>query len=647
VTGIRTKLERVLWPAAMACAFLIVVPWHPRKLNGLIDLSWVIVLHDAFATGVHFGDQLVFTFGPLGFAYAGYDPRTFGWGLLVWSLVAVSLVFALDALARPVMPSPLLRAAFIVSVSCLAAIEIGPSADVIAVLLAVLFVRLRFAARPHPLLLHAVAVALALLALMKFSFFVCGAAVVAFCAAADLIARRIPWTALTFGTAVAAIWMAARQPLSLLPRYLGLSMEMASGYGEGLSFIMPYYDDRIILAVFLLLSAALTVLAVRRRPLEGLAIAAVLFVAFKAGFMRQDGHDVLAVLMLVLVVVICLPDALSRASPRARIAWITLALTAIPLLSYELTSRNGPDIDTQMIHLPIARVKEALDLARNGTASLDRSYRGQMTMLRTALPLRPEGRSFDVYPSSSGLLTACGLPAARRPVFDACCAYTPRLLQVNADQLRGSSAPDALLFQVAPLDKRFPSLEGSLSWIEILARYAPRADDGSFVLLRRRQTPAATEVVWHAAQDIRSEASVAVPDPAGDLLFASIDMPYTPAGKLMRFLYVTPPLFIRVTDSMGAMQRYRLLPGNARAGFLFSPLVRSTSDFVGLYDASIRRSLLHLTSLTIERPLLPWMFAPRMSITFERVRITPRLLNAAARRQQPPVSARAARARPR
>ena len=56
--------------------------------SGETDLSWQLVLHDAWATGVHFGEQIIFTYGPYGFAYCGYDPRTFAVGLAIWLLIA-------------------------------------------------------------------------------------------------------------------------------------------------------------------------------------------------------------------------------------------------------------------------------------------------------------------------------------------------------------------------------------------------------------------------------------------------------------------------------------------------------------------------------------------------------------------------------
>src|SRR5262249_8899468 len=79
----------------------------------------------------------------------------------------------------------------------------------------------------------------------------------------------------------------------------------------------------------------------------------------------------------------------------------------------------------------------------------------------------PRG-TVDLYPSALGYVVANGWSYAGRPVFQSYSAYTGALAELNASHLRGADAPDTIFFGVQPIDGRFPSLDDSLSWPELL-----------------------------------------------------------------------------------------------------------------------------------------------------------------------------------
>jgi len=590
-------------------------------------MSWQLVLHDAWATKVHFGEQLVFTYGPYGFAYAGYDPRTFAAALAVWLFVAAAFAAGTLVVARDSIRSPYGAAAFVVVIAAITAMQLGGvevANNVPFVVLPAILVRLH-AVRPGRWVEHLVAIALVLGALVKFSFFTAAVGVIVVLSIGDLVRRRVPFIAMTFAASIAVFWIVARQPLAILPRFIRNSVEVASGYGEGMSVTFPFFSppflsDRVELAAFLMIAAAFLFMTARHAWDEAAAMLAVLFVAFKIGFMRQDGHDVDAAAVLALAVYIALPVRLIRGGMRERIAWIALALAATQLFSGALTSRNLPDLPVQLASAAGTQAGALAHLATHGTDRLERRRAEVLARLRAYLQRRPEGSSFDLYPSASGVLIAWQLPAARRPVFQACCAYTERLLDMNAAHLRTSRAPATILFEVNPLDKRFPTLDDSVSWREILRWYERVADNGRFQVLRRRHAPVDLLARERTTITARFGEPFAVPDPEGDLLFARFDLRYTVAGRLMRFAYITPPLAATVTIAGEKPRRFRILPANARAGFLLSPLVRTGDDFALLTGAG-RARLPRVVSVAFERARFPWMFEPRIAVSFERVQL--------------------------
>src|SRR5262245_32317938 len=81
----------LLWLGALglylACVF---VPWGLTYPKGDLDLSWVMVLNWARGVGADFGREIVFTFGPWGFAMYGYAPHTHVAHVAAWGVLAAA-----------------------------------------------------------------------------------------------------------------------------------------------------------------------------------------------------------------------------------------------------------------------------------------------------------------------------------------------------------------------------------------------------------------------------------------------------------------------------------------------------------------------------------------------------------------------------
>jgi len=62
------------------------------RLGGysFVDDSWIQMLHTAFAEGLEFGRDIVFTFAPWGFLYGGYRPATYSISAFVWAFLAMA-----------------------------------------------------------------------------------------------------------------------------------------------------------------------------------------------------------------------------------------------------------------------------------------------------------------------------------------------------------------------------------------------------------------------------------------------------------------------------------------------------------------------------------------------------------------------------
>src|SRR5262249_49345847 len=191
----------------------------------------------------------------------------------VWLLFAIAFAAGALEIARSAIRSPHLAAAFVIAVGAVTSIQFGAldvANNVPFIALAVILVRVH-AVRPGGWVEHLVVGALALAALVKFSFFTAAAAAIIVITIADLARRRLSPIALTFGVSLIVFWLAARQPLANLPRFIRRSLAFGPGYGEAMALRFPFVSDRFELAVFLVLAVALLFRVGRSSWTEGAA----------------------------------------------------------------------------------------------------------------------------------------------------------------------------------------------------------------------------------------------------------------------------------------------------------------------------------------------------------------------------------------
>jgi hypothetical protein len=191
----------------------------------------------------------------------------------------------------------------------------------------------------------------------------------------------------------------------------------------------------------------------------------------------------------------------------------------------------------------------------------------------------------DVYSYLQAPLLASGRLWSPRPIFQSYQAYTPELVRLNADHLRGDRAPDNIAFRVEPIDNRLPALDDGLSWPLLMRNYSLTGNVDAFIYLKKKKSPPedrpATEI-YSGEHMLGSDVSV--PE-TNEPVFAEIDVQPTLLGRLWTILYKPPDLQIFVSLANGRKMTYRFIRGIAKAGFVISPLVEDGNDFIALNTA--------------------------------------------------------------
>jgi hypothetical protein len=622
---------------ALAFGLIRFVAWDPPAIGGDLEASWLAVLHEAWARGWSFGSELVFTYGPYAFVDVRMlHPATYWPAVALQTALLGIMTVSLWRLLAPATRSPAAAAALVLLTL---EVLVTPREGFYYVLLLLpVFFQWSDAGPSRDgsptsgrWLLHLSLLACALVALAKFTFLV-GLTVVLAALAGDalLLRRRTPWPVVTAVASLLALWLLAGQPLLAIGAYLETSLQLAGGYTEAMSLPGPALEVGAYLAIAGLLLAAQTSLlwpAWGRRSLPAaLALAGILFLVFKAAFLRHDWHASIAwATALPLALLLALRGRAVRRRSCALAAGIAGLLTAPFFL------RSYVEVAPLQEHYrtPVTAVGQqaaALAAALSGRADLETRWQRSLGELAQRYPLpRVEG-SVDLVPHFQSLLIAGGLDYRPRPVFQSQLTFSRGLSRLNARHMEGPRAPQWLFFALAPIDERYPALDESLSYPALLSRYDPIAADASFLRLRRSERPRQAALRRLGSADGELERFLDIPDLGRDaLVWAEIELRPRWTGRLRALLFRSPRLALEVEDRAGRTQRYRLLPGVARAGFLLSPRLREAGDLARLYSRHGRESLeaQRLSRMLVGRwqPGDPQDWQPRYRVRFYELQI--------------------------
>ncbi|MCW6511417.1 hypothetical protein [Lichenifustis flavocetrariae] len=560
-------------------SILILVPLDGILPETGLDASWGYVLADAAEHHRAFGREVIFTFGPLSSLYSHvFLPSQRGEVFILNAVLVTTFCLCAIVITRPRFRLLVLLLPFIFSNFTLV--------DAFFLTLPWLVVPMaegsRGGERWRSVAVLALSVVLGPLLLVKGTMMI--PLVGSIGAASLVIARRSLVEALAVPCAaiasVIAVWLTVGQHLSDLPAYLRGVFAIATGYTDAMS---DRGNSREIY-VYIAASVALIVAQIvpRRAPImPTLAAALILFVAFKAGFVRHDGHAVIASSTLLLVSFLLF----LYSADLARGAGFVVGVAGWAFISAHYFPVN-----------PAAQLANAVEELRRASSAVAatiadpdayrRSFEERKARIAADVALPPTTGTVDLYSNSQSAVLASDRDYDPRPIFQSYSAYTPRLAQLNADHLTGPQAPQTIFFAHEPIDNRYPALEDGPSWPALLGQYRFRSFAKGYAVLDRINgaSPASIGAVMTSGSFAFGKP-VQVPLTA-PFVWATMTFHPTLLGSLASILYKLPPLTMSVTTTDGQTKDYRLIAGMASAGFLMSPSVTSVANFVALRSTS-------------------------------------------------------------
>ncbi len=601
-----TTLAGGLFLAGLVLAALaLFVPFSPNMPAEGLDPSWMYAMNQALAQGLVIGKDVVFTFGPYASIYTRvYHPATDH--LMVWGSVFLALSFALAAFLNFRNSKWSIQLALLVVLS-----TVMYSPDVLlffytllvgTYLYRVIAEKALSGSGKESLILVALFAPFGLIPLIK------GSALIA-CVAIAIFSAYLLWNAGRRSLAVlacatppvlmAAFWLVAKQPLLALPQYFMSMLPIISGYTEAMAVngnpaqLLAFVVGTAILAHIVFQGQAV---ALRLKAVVILMFLCMLFLAFKAGFVRHDAHAVISSSMLLLTALLA-STLVSPARGRSLLLCAVAVWAAIDA-AYVNTSTEA---FFKNLNATYAKAWDGARMRVSHPAQLKADFDSRLAALKSLAGFPTLPGSVDIYSYEQSLLIGSGNHWNPRPVLQSYSVYTPALAERNKNHLLSEGRPDNILFKVQPIDDRLPALEEGLSWPVLLSNYAPQSFANGFLLLQHRApgdiAPVESKEYFKRTYALGERVELA---PTGKVLYAKVVLKKSLLGRISNTLLKPSQLDIKLTRTDGAVKKYRMIASMAETGFVVSPLIESTEDFGLLFSGTDFLRNKQVASFTID-----------------------------------------------
>ena len=549
-----------------------------------LDYSWKFAINAAFARGVQWGNEIVFTFGPLGFTTR---PLAEGNNLAIATAVTATIrflsLFSFLYLAYFVHKTASVARRLLLLGFALAAAT-ATDLDSVFCFIAGAACLIHYETRRVAWLLVAVLVT-SISLLIKISVGIPAfAAILGYAAFQDISKRRfayLPSLAVAVALALSAIWLVLYGNLSGFWTYVVSLTQLSLGQSESMSLLAP----NNWLYLFLSFLAFWTIpfrLRDSRVTCFYFLFTPPLYAFFKYSFGRQT-PDSLAFLLNILI---CTSALLIVWQRRLRLE--TLALLLAAPFFFQLNT-NAIGFKTRFAVLDVFQLTDrGLRCLRRQVWDYSKTVADLREQSRKALEperLSPRLRAVlgretvDIFPWEATIAAANDLNWKPRPIFQSYQAFTPYLDHLNASFLRSTAAPRFILFahlssthdeHLIGIDNTYVLNDEPETLVELFNLYQPTEVEKGYTVFERSPHPLLTPKPYGSVEANWLEW-ISVPSVSNAFLLAALDFQYTVSGSIKKIVYKADPYFVDYELEDGRIVRHRLKLPNARRGLWVTP----------------------------------------------------------------------------
>ncbi len=612
-------------------SFSMFYPYSPRMPGYGLDQSWIYAINEAVANGMLFGKQIIFTFGPLASIYTkAYHPDIFYLTVIVSTYFSIFFLFSIYFLSINTEKWKTVILFFILSIFC------NEDALFLSIPLLVvlnyfsleaidpknLITRFRISKKDIFLFLNFSL--LGILPLIKGTMLLGCLGILVITIGFLLHKQKYKELFICIISPIItglSFWLITGQQIGNIFEYFFSMIPFISGYGEA----MAKNGSAIEEFFFFLLSTLLIVciftnkkVFLEKKIYLSLSLSIYLFISFKAGYVRHDGHGYIAIYSLFLsyVLVYFYFSKFEENSKFFQRIFIICAIFFSTLyLKYGVTDSiikteiQRKNINPQDIkHL---KISEKINLAFNTFTKneLLKIVFDSFSLKNNWLYFRYSSQSYkkqfeianleinkicdikyilngttDIYAFDTACLIAKNINWNPRPIFQSYSAYTHELSKINVNHIHSEKRPDNIIFKIQTIDGRLPSLDDGASWPDILLNYEIKnKDENQLYLHKSNNNLRNPNFRIITRKDVKYGEKFYLPN--NSRLFVNIFIESTLLGKIQALLYKTDSVEIKFNFSDGSEKIFKIIPKMSNSRFLISPIIENTNQFSKLMSS--------------------------------------------------------------
>jgi hypothetical protein len=584
------NLRGLLGSTWLLAIVLLVTTWPVESLAPAtaLDPSWQAALHMAAHNRMGFGDDLMFSFGPLGFLNFPqlYYQDTAGLAALYLVGARFAICFSLLWAARQTMPLLLAFAFTLITASILTFTEDAVSVPVLIWCAAALLSSKETPAVRMLPIAGGIVAGIEMLGKLNIGVAVFGMLALTILALPNY-RRGIAAFASTFLVTLLAGWLVTGGSLSQLwPFFLNV-VSIFSGYSSAMQYDDPDRPWWLTLAIITVagigLAGALSSsrgLDRRRRLALVLLWTLFAFVVFKESFVRQDPTRKAIFFGLTLAALFAFrwrPGRQFLSAPALALVLVFYFGSTHARFRDVVHPRANADRAFHQFGTMVRRSRRqsVLEQARNG--------------MYATYGLDPKSRRLigdapaHVYPHETTVAWAYQLNWHPLPVFQTYAAYTERLDHLNARALSSSNGPEMILRRPDPaIDARNGTFDSPAAVLAMICNYEELRATAAWEVLRRTSNRCGPSRPLESVKAKLGETvQVPAPPDRGDLVFARVHgIQVSGIERLRAAVFRAHLRHVAINGTTV----YRFVPNTGADGLLLRMPVRA--DYSGLFSFS-------------------------------------------------------------
>lgn len=538
--------------------FLLVFAMPPRISGVGLDPSWSAAIAEATSRGLSFGSEIIFTFGPYSTLLTReYNPGVVGQTIWAGLLLSLSVGYFLDCLRirtghhfwilltlfslfQVLSFEYFLLSFFSLSLILIMSKNAAGFHSLIALLPFALF----------PLVKGSMAIGYVLFGSIFLIWILREGRFLLFF---SVISSQI--------SAMVLFWLLSGQSFFTLPNYFTGMYQISAGYARAMS--LPGIMSELVIATFMLVGATsyflfLTFQNKGKKFEESLILLLLLFLAFKAGFVRHDGHA-----LNFAFVAISVPAIWSMV--REYEFKTSLRLLIVPTIVAIFIAGNHTNFNpVNRFGQLYAQHAETLSAVIDPQKSLS-SLQSEFDQSRTSIADSHNLEHFcpgasDVYPWETSALIS-SLSWNPRPVFQSYSVYTPYLRKANEKHLEASSLGTRIIVSGEAIDDRLPfSMEpNSIRLMKTDYEIISESHLG-FCLERVRKSENPKDFQILGEESIEFGDVLEIPPGNDEFLYLKIEANMSLLARAVSLFFRPAFVYVDVIYESGKTSRHRFIP---------------------------------------------------------------------------------------